>query len=312
MLSAALPLLSLALTRVFPSLPFAGDTLSELLVVCLVSGWSCGVVMLVATKLCVRYCLLHNVNPDNIAPTVVTTVGDLVTLPALLAASLLVRGTGAGAATGGTVGNVIGIVVLVVAALTLAASLRHALPLLRRIVIESLPVLAAASFISLIAGIVVENQLGTFLDQPALLVLVPAYFGMAGALGGILSSRLGSKVHLGLIQSRAFPQREAWVDIRSIAVLAGPIFVLVGLAAHVGALIVGATSPGVGTMVSIALLAGFGATIVVLAVAYYGTLGAVRIGLDPDTATIPLTNSVLDLVGAFTLVGAIILLGVGT
>ena len=63
-------------------------------------------------------------------------------------------------------------------------------------------------------------------------------------------------------------------------------------------------------MIAISSLAGLGATLVVLAVAYYGTLLAVRFGLDPDTASIPLTNSVLDLVGAFTLVGTIVLLGV--
>ena len=242
---------------------------------------------------------------DNVIAPLVTGTGDLVTLPALLLASMMVGGSGSG------VSQVVGIAVLIAAAGVLAAALRRALPLLRRIVIESLPVLGLASFISLIAGIVVENQLRTFLDQPALLVLVPAYFGMAGALGGILSSRLGSKVHLGLIQSRAVPQREAWLDIRSVAVLAVPIFVIVGLAAHLGANVVDAASPGAGAMVSVALLAGLGATLVVLGVAYYGTLAAVRLGLDPDTATIPLTNSVLDLVGAFTLVGAIITLGVG-
>ena len=154
--------------------------------------------------------------------------------------------------------------------------------------------------------------MSAFLDQPALLVLVPSYFGMAGALGGILSSRLGSKVHLGLIQSRLVPQREALLDIRSVALLSPPIFLLVGAAAHLGSTAVGAASPGLGSMVAVAVLAGFGATFVVLGVAYYGTLAAVRVGLDPDTATIPLTNSILDLVGAFTLVGAIILLGVGT
>lgn len=245
---------------------------------------------------------------DNVIAPLVTGTGDLVTLPALLGASLLVAGQDSG--TGGS-GSIVGTVVLVFAFVVLLLCLRRALRLLRRIVLESLPVLAVASFVSLIAGIVVENSLGTFLDQPALLVLVPAYFGMAGALGGILSSRLGSKVHLGLIQSRAIPQREAWLDIRSVAALAIPIFVAVGFAAHLGSTAVDAASPGAGTMVAVALLAGTGATLVVLAVAYYGTLGAVRLGLDPDTATIPLTNSVLDLVGAFTLVGAIVLLGVG-
>jgi len=159
--------------------------------------------------------------------------------------------------------------------------------------------------------IVVEKRLSAFLDVPALLVLVPAYFGMAGALGGILSSRLGSKVHLGLIESTIVPGRQALLDIRSIGALSVPIFALVGLAAHVGATFVGAESPGLGMMIAISSIAGIGATLVVLAVAYYGTLTAVRFGLDPDTASIPLTNSVLDLVGAFTLVGTIVLLGVG-
>lgn len=135
---------------------------------------------------------------------------------------------------------------------------------------------------------------------------------MAGALGGILASRLGTKVHLGLIAARIVPQREALLDIRSVAILAVPIFALVGLMAHLGSVIVGAESPGVLMMVAVASLAGIGATLVVLAVAYYGTLAAVRFGLDPDTASIPLTNSVLDLVGAFTLVGTIVSLGVGT
>ncbi len=244
---------------------------------------------------------------DNVIAPLVTGIGDLVTLPALLVASLIVGQAG----DDSLASSVVGSVVIVLAVVVLGGCLRGGLTLLRRIVIESLPVLAFASFISLIAGIVVERQLVTFLSQPALLVLVPSYFGMAGALGGILSSRLGTKVHLGLIQSKLLPQREAWRDIRSVATLAVPIFLLVGASAHVLSAATGAASPGLGGMIAVALIAGVGATLVVLAVAYYGTLASVRLGLDPDTATIPLTNSMLDLVGAFTLVGAIVLVGVG-
>lgn len=241
---------------------------------------------------------------DNVTAPLVTATGDLVTLPALIFGSLMV---GAGRTS-----EIVGLVSLLVAIVALGLCLRAGLPLLRRILLESLPVLGVASVISLIAGIVVEKQLTSFLEQPALLILVPAYFGMAGALGGILSSRLGTKVHLGLITSKLIPQRAAMMDIRSIAVLAVPIFALVGLAAHLGALLVGTQSPGIWMMIAVASLAGLGATLVVLAVAYYGTLAAVRFGLDPDTASIPLTNSVLDLVGAFTLIGTIFALGVGS
>jgi mgtE-like transporter len=241
---------------------------------------------------------------DNVTAPLVTATGDLVTLPALIIGSLVV-GSGRGS-------EVLGVISIAAALAVLVLCLRSGLPLLRRIVLESIPVLGTASFLSLIAGVLVEKQLGSFLEQPALLILVPAYFGMAGALGGILASRLGTKVHLGLVQSTAWPQREALLDMRSIALLAVPIFALVGLAAHLGSVVVGVESPGFVMMVAVASLAGVGATLVVVAVAYYGTLAAVRFGLDPDTAAIPLTNSALDLVGAFTLVGTIVLLGVGT
>ena len=241
---------------------------------------------------------------DNVTAPLVTGVGDLVTLPALLLGSLVVGPS--------SVSEIVGGLSVLLAVGALIISIRTALGLLRRIVIESLPVLALASTLSLVAGIVVEKQLSSFLDEPALLILIPAYFGMAGALGGILSSRLGTKVHLGLIEPSRIPQRQALLDIRSVAVLALPIFALVGLAAHVGSQIVAVESPGLGSMVAVAAIAGIGATLVVIAVAYYGTLSAVRFGLDPDTATIPLTNSVLDLVGAFTLVGTILLLGIGS
>lgn len=241
---------------------------------------------------------------DNVTAPLVTATGDLVTLPALIIGSLVVGSS--------NTSEIVGLVSSLAAIIALGLCLRVGLPLLRKIALESLPVLALASTLSLVAGIVVEKRLAAFLVEPALLVLVPAYFGMAGALGGILSSRLGSKVHLGLIEPTRVPGRQAWLDIRSIAALAVPIFALVGLSAHVGSLLVDAGSPGLVMMIAIASVAGFGATLVVLAVAYYGTLAAVRFGLDPDTASIPLTNSVLDLVGAFTLVGTILALGVGT
>ena len=240
---------------------------------------------------------------DNVTAPLVTATGDLVTLPALIFGSLVVGSS--------KTSEIIGLASAALSIVVLGLLLRVGLPLLRRIAIESMPVLALASTLSLVAGVVVEKRLSAFLDEPALLILVPVYFGMAGALGGILSSRLGSKVHLGLIGSTVIPGREARLDIRAVAVLAVPIFALVGLAAHVGSLIVNTGSPGLLMMVAIASVAGLGATLVVLVVAYYGTLAAVRFGLDPDTATIPLTNSVLDLVGAFTLITSIVLLGVG-
>ncbi len=239
---------------------------------------------------------------DNVTAPLVTATADLVTLPALIVGSILVLET--------NVSAIVGPVAVVLAGGAIASIARSPLGLLKRIVFESAPVLALASFFSLIAGVLIENRLGEFLEAPALLILVPTYFGMAGALGGVLSSRLGTKVHLGLVPMRPFPSGPAWSDIRTVVALAIPVFVLVGAGSQAGATLIGVASPGLLAMVSVALLAGIGAAVVVVTVAWCATLAAVRFGLDPDTVAIPLTNSVLDLGGAFTLVGAIVLTGV--
>ena len=49
----------------------------------------------------------------------------------------------------------------------------------------------------------------------------------------------------------------------------------------------------------------------VLTVAYYGTIAAFRLGVDPDTYGIPVVTSSVDFAGAFALVLAIVALGVG-
>ncbi len=109
------------------------------------------------------------------------------------------------------------------------AALRAGLPLLRRILRESLPVLLAAGTVDVLAGVTIEKRLDAFLTFPGLLVLVPPFLEDTGALGGILSSRLSSKLHLGIIEPRNTPQRPARRDFLLTFLYAVPVFVLVAL-----------------------------------------------------------------------------------
>ena len=58
------------------------------------------------------------------------------------------------------------------------------------------------------------------------------------------------------------------------------------------------------------LLGGLLASFAVMVVAYYTTVVAIRFGLDPDTYGIPMVTSSLDFVGAFTLILALVAVGV--
>ena len=238
---------------------------------------------------------------DNVTAPLVSTLGDVLTLPALwLATGLL----GFGLVTTG-----LGWALAAAAIVVLVLAMRADQVLLRRIVRTSLPVLVAAAAISSLAGVVLERRLLTFSALPALLILVPAHLSSAGALGGILSGRLSSKLLLGLAPPTAVPSRVARRDLWFVAGLSVPVFALNGIGASLTAHLLGQASPGIGYIVGASLLAGAMAMVVVMAIGYYGTIVAVRSGIDPDTYGIPLTSSAVDLVGALTLIIAITALG---
>lgn len=238
---------------------------------------------------------------DNVIAPLVSTLGDVLTLPALwLATGLL----GFGLVTTG-----VGWVLAAAALLALIAGAAASSVQLRRIVRTSIPVLVLAGVVSSLAGVALENRLVTFTVLPALLILVPAHLSSAGALGGILSARLSSQLHLGLTPPSGVPSKAARQDLAFVGALSLPVFVVNGIGAHLVAVATSQASPGLGRLVGASVLAGLVAMVVVLAIAYYGSIAAFRTGIDPDTYGIPLVSSTVDLVGVLTLVVAIAVLG---
>jgi mgtE-like transporter len=238
---------------------------------------------------------------DNVTAPLVSTLGDVLTLPALFLGTLLLGIP--------VVTPIVGVVLVVVSLVLLAVGWESSTEGLRRIVRESVPILVLAGCISALAGVVLEKSFARFEALPALLVLVPAHLSSSGALGGILSGRLSSKLFLGLVEPQTRPNREARRDISLVFVLALPVFVFNGLGANWVAGALGEASPGLGQMVAVSLIAGGLAVLFVVTVAYYGTVAAYRTGVDPDTYGIPVVSSSVDFVGAFTLIIAIALLG---
>ena len=55
------------------------------------------------------------------------------------------------------------------------------------------------------------------------------------------------------------------------------------------------------------MVAGFLATTILSLLSYYVAIAATKFGLDPDDHSIPITSSVMDLLGSMVLVGVIAL-----
>ncbi len=274
----------------------------DFVAVSVVGGIASSAVVLGLTIVLARLASQRDWDLDSVAGPVVTFIGDAVTLPALFGASYLI---GHGAFT-----LVIGL--LLAGATTWAGwqALRTKLPIARRIIRESVFVLALAGAIVLAAGVVIEHRIDRFLALPALLIMIPSFLEDAGALGAIVSSRLSSKLHLGSVRPRLIPERLAVLDITLAAPFALGVFTLVGVSAHLVAGALGKASPGLLTMVAISLIAGLLATLAAAVISYASAVATFRFGLNPDNHTIPIVTSTIDLLGMIALVGTVVLLGV--
>jgi mgtE-like transporter len=239
---------------------------------------------------------------DAVATPLITATADMITIPVLFLATFAAQH------------RVVNLAVAVAMILAcLYATIRGALtdlPMARRILIEMAAVVILTPLLDILAGTVVEARLDRFVAFPTLLVLVPPFVAVAGALGGILSSRLSSKLQLGVIAPRALPEGPAFLDAAITFVFGLVIFVGLGALGLGYAVLSGTASPGAGTLVGGTVLAGVLVTLLAIPVSYYVAIVTTRFGLDPDNHSVPIITSVMDLSGVVTFLAVLSLFGV--
>ena len=277
-------------------------TLADFIVISVIGGLLSSIVLAVITIILSVGSVKFEWDLDNVVAPLVTTTGDLLTVPSLILASYL--------ADRSDLTNGLALFIAIVSAVVLISSFKTSLDRFRRIFRQSIPVLGFAVVLDLIAGFVVERRLKDLLEVEAILVLLPAFLGIAGALGGILSSRLSTQFHLGMDDASPLPSRSSLRGVIDLSAMAVPMFIFSGVIAHLISLGAGQSTPGVVKLVLISAIAGSIATVFVCVVAYYTTMSSFRFGLDPDTYGIPVVTSSLDLVGALTVILAMVLTGV--
>jgi len=277
-------------------------SIADFMVVSVIGAILSSVVVLVLTVAVAAFCANRSLDLDNVAAPIVTAAGDIVTLPSLFVATYLL---GIHYLTPIVAGAC---VVVGVSAAVVGIGAR-ALPILRRIVIESLPILALAGIVDILAGITIQNRFASFLKFPALLVMVPAFLEDSGSLGAILAARVSTKLHLGTLGETGASWRAAIDDVMLVYLYAIPVFVFLGLTSSVFATVLNKASPGTLEMLGVSLIAGFLATTASVVVGFYSAVATHRFGLDPDNHSIPLVTSSLDLLGALSLILAIVILG---
>ena len=162
---------------------------------------------------------------DAVSTPMVTALGDMTTIPSLFLATALL---GHGAATGALAVAAIGVAAVVGVRGFLARDRR-----VRRILIEMAATIAVTPVLDVAAGGLQEARLPELTLVPVLLALIPPFVSQAGALGGIFSSRISSKLQVGVITARGRPGAPAVVDAGITVVLSIAVFLAIGAIAWV-------------------------------------------------------------------------------
>ena len=240
---------------------------------------------------------------DNMSAPIITAAGDMVTLPALFLAVILIGGNSTGYHT------ILFILFGVLATACLLLTIRSGFDIMRGIIYESVPMLLIAGFMSTLAGLIINSRLEGFLMLPALLVMVPLFLEDNNALGGILTSRLSSMLHTGMFDPGMFPGKQIIPNFLLIYIYSLVVFPLVGVSAYAASILIGIGSPGLGSMIFISTSAGLIAVTIVNLVGYYVAITAHKLRLDPDNHSIPMMSSIVDASGAMCLVAVLMLVG---
>lgn len=175
---------------------------------------------------------------------------------------------------------------------------------LRSIVATMFPILIVLSILEMGSGYVLEELEATYLANPTLLVLVPVMIGMGGNLGAILSSRLSTRLHLGLLEFD--PGNEVLrTNVVAVLGLAATIFTALGVAAWVVGRFL-AEPMALSDLLLISIASGMVLAVLAIVLSVTATYVSYKYGLDPDDTTIPVVTNVCDILGVVVLSGVAI------
>jgi len=276
-------------------------SLFALAIIAMIGTLLSSVVVLAAVLTLARTAERRSWDMDAIGTPIISAIADLSTIPALVVGTLLIGH--------GPLDVALGLGCLLSAGAAAVAGVRNGGSAVRRITRESLPVLAYTASIGILAGTLLQARESSL--SPALLVAVPPFNASCGAIGGILSARLSSQLHLGLLEPRPLPGRGAALE-GSLTVLFGVVaFAGVGLLTELASTLSRFAAPSTLQLAGITLTGGLLATVILFVVGYYAATASYRFGLDPDNVSIPVVTSTMDFFGILCLLVGITLFGGG-
>ena len=156
----------------------------------------------------------------------------------------------------------------------------------------------------IVAGLFLASLVNKIVAVPGLLILLPGFLAMRGNISGVLASKLGTVLHLGVRKEklRSFLINNTFAEFISATLLA----LFLGIVAFFGSgLLFGQFDVKV---IPLALLGAIFSNFIMLPITAGSTIGLFRIGLNPDDIMGPYITTIGDIVSMLALTIAIVII----
>lgn len=273
----------------------------EMIIISVISGTLAGLCVTVVGVIVSIACYRKSLDLDMVGAPAVTTIGDILTLPSLVIIAIIVMGL---PFEGKLVLGILVAIMLLWACISFKRGTRTMIDVLK----EGLPLLLPLSLLGITAGVLYTGQLESLIAAAAVLILISPFMNGCGSIGGILTSRIGTEMHMGLVDPVIIPQKTVLKHFLENYIYAIIFLPLMGIISHYAALLLGITTPGLVPMILLSLIAGIIVITVMNILGYYTAVIAYRIGFDPDNFGVPVVTSSIDLIGATALIVVMMLM----
>jgi mgtE-like transporter len=275
---------------------FESMSLFDFTLISVFAGVISSIVMLPLTMFISLKSFENGLDPDNVSTPIIAAFGDLFTLPSIILAIFLVT----------LFSDVILKYILFTIVILFAILGFHygtnASDEMRRIIMQSTPVLLISSALGISAGGFLNSSIDTLIDNPSLLTLIPLFSGGSGNLVSILGARFSSALHAGLIQPILKPEKITVRNFLIIIILAIIIYPTIGFLAELSALTFGGVGLGFFRTISISTISGMILISIMLLLVFYISTLSYKKGLDPDNIIIPISTSTTDSISSLILI----------
>lgn len=243
-------------------------------------------------------------DPDNLTAPIITLFGDLLTLPLIFLCVDVVF------AITYLIKLVLMVALLLFALMMFILSIKSKEEIAKRITKESIPILTFCAILQFGAGTILGIEVESLIAIAGLLTIIPAFLEDGGAMGGILSAKFSTMLHLGSLEPTLKIDRKVFSHFVSMHLLGVIIFAMVGIFGQMVNFTLHLPTISTLEMILITIVAGQILIVLLNFLSYYFSIISFKKGLDPDNVGIPMITSFMDVLGSFCLILVLKLFGI--